>query len=208
MKNKIMKNFALILLVFVTALLSACKLLTKPLSDADISQYIQTYNNIAAVSPTLEKQKSDSKSTTILTCTACHDTLRDAVTKAGYADIKSFLIADARMHLTLNLYYHLKLTELVGEAANGVPAEDFCKVADLINGTPDPKQATEYCRKIKTTTGYLKKLGDVVVNLAKKLLSDGDIETVGKQVDSINAALTNENLIADFKHVAGGGFDD
>lgn len=68
--------------------ISGCDLLPGPLSENDIEKYIAAYNNIAKASPILEKQKKESNSSLVLTCSACYDTLNDAVVNAGYKDLK------------------------------------------------------------------------------------------------------------------------
>lgn len=200
-----MRELALLLML---SLVSACGFFSKTLTDQEVEQYIKAYQNIAEASPKLSKQKESSHSTTLLTCLPCHDTLRDAVVKAGYADVKSFLIADARMHLALNYYYHLELARLAGDTTHAVKAQDFCQLTDSVNASQDPKQAKLICQKITTTTSYLKKIGDVIYKIAESLLQEGDAAVVAKHAEAIQQALSNEHLVDDFRHVSQHGLDD
>lgn len=204
--NSMMKK----ILSFVAILfISGCDFLPKPLTDKDIEKYITAYENIAEVSPTLEKQKQNSNSSTVLTCTECYKTLNDAVVKAGYDDLKDFLIADTRIHLTLRYYTYAQITKIVGEASSGVTPEEFCAVPERIQNSKDPQEVKKQCENIKVWAGYLKTISSAIYAIAEKLLTDGDIAVIAKNIDSIEKALFNPQLVDDFKHVRGrADFDD
>lgn len=189
--------------------ISGCDFLPKPLTDQDIEKYIAAYENIAEASPSLEKQKRDSNSSTVLTCAECYNTLNDAVVKAGYKDLKDFLIADTRIHLTLRYYTYAQITKIVGEASSGVTPEEFCAVPERIQNSKDPEQVKKQCENIKVWAGHLKTISSSIYAIAEKLLTDGDIAVVAKNIEGIEKALFNPKLVDDFRHVRGGAdFDD
>jgi len=203
--NLLMKK---ILAFFAIILISGCDFLPGPLTDEDIEKYVAAYENIAEVSPILEKQKKDSNSSSVLTCTECYSTLNDAVVKAGYKDLKDFLIADTRIHLTLRYYTYAQITKIVGEASNGVTPEEFCAIPEHIQNSKDPQEVKKQCENIKVWAGYLKTISNAIYAIAEKLLTDGDIAVVAKNIEGIEKALFNPKLVDDFRHVRGGGFDD
>lgn len=194
-------------------ILSGCDFLPKPLTDKDIEQYIKAYQNIAEVSPILEKQKKESGSVTIFTCKECYSTLNDAVVKAGYDDLQQFLVADTRIHLTLKYYAYASIAKLVGEAGGEVsekiPAEEICAIPENIQNSKDPQEMKTQCENIKIWSGYLAKISKTIYAIAEKLINDSDMAVVARHAEAIESALFNPKLVDEFRHVRGGAdFDD
>jgi hypothetical protein len=205
----IRKTLSLIALL----LISGCDFLPKPLTDKDIEKYIAAYNNIAEASPILEKQKEESRATSVFTCKECYTTLHTPVTQAGYADLQEFLIADARIHLTLKYYAYAEITKLAGEVGGEVsgnlPVEEFCSSPENLANTEDPKEAKKQCENFFAWTGYLKTISNAIYSIAEKLLTDGDIAVVTNHIEGLEKALFNPKLVSDFRHIRGGvSFDD
>jgi hypothetical protein len=209
-RNMLIRKFLLFISILI---ISGCNFLPKPLTDKDMEKYIAAYNNIAEVSPILEKQKKESRATSVFTCKECYTTLHTAVTQAGYADLQEFLIADARIHLTLKYYAYAEITKLAGEVGSEVsgnlPVEEFCSTPENLANSEDPKKAKKQCENFFAWTGYLKTISNAIYSIAEKLLTDGDIAIVANHIEGIEKALFNPKLVSDFRHVkGGGGFDD
>lgn len=198
----------LTLLFWLPLLLAACSAFSTALSDDDVARYIKAYNNIAAASPELAKLKDQDKAISLLTCGPCFARLEQEVKEAGYKDMKTFVAADIRMHITLRAWAYVAITKMAGQAGQDVAAEDFCSIKENIVRSKDPKQMQLHCTRLKSYSSYLDKAGAIAVRLAEKLLKEGDIEVIAKHVDAISAALTNEKLPAEYRHSSGGGFDD
>jgi hypothetical protein len=158
--------------------------------------------------PELARLKKDNNSLTLLTCTPCRTRLEKAVQDAGHKDMTTFLVTDARMHITLKAYVTVAITKLAGEVGQKVAAEDFCNSKENVARSQDPKEMQYQCEQFVGYTSYLDQAGSIVVNLAGKLLNDGDIVAVAKHIKAINAALSNPKLPGEFRHSSGGGFDD
>ncbi len=197
----------LILVLCLPLLLAACSVLSSALTDKDVDQYIKAYNNIAAASPELAKLKSDNNAISLLTCGPCMARLEQAVQDAGYEDMKTFVAMDVRMHITLQAWSYTFITNLAGAAGQAVAAEDFCAIKENIAQSKDPKEMALHCARLKSYASYLDKVGAITVKLTGKLLQDGDIEVVARQIDAIGDAFTNKNLPDEYRH-GGGGFDD
>lgn len=197
-----------ILSLIALLLISGCDFLPKPLTDKDMEKYIAAYDNIAEVSPILEKQKKESSATSVFTCKECYTTLQTAVTQAGYADLQEFLIADARIHLTLKYYAYAEITKLAGEVGGEVsgnlPVEEFCSSPENLANSDDPKEAKKQCENFFTWAGYLEKISKTIYTLAEKILDKGDIAVVAKHAEALEVALFNSKLVDDFRHVRGG----
>jgi hypothetical protein len=201
-----MKKF--LLLLCLPLLLSACSALSGALTEKDVTQYIQAYKNIAAASGELAKLKSDNQALSLLTCGPCLERIEVAVKQAGYPDMKTFVAADIRMHLTLRAWAYVQITALAGQVGQQVAHEDFCKLKENIAASKDPQEMQRYCTQITTYTSFLDKAGTLAVKLAEKLMRAGDIDVVGKYADAIGAALTDARLPDEYQHGGGGGFDD
>ena len=201
-----MKKLFLILLL--PLLLCACSVLTSALTDKDVAQYIKAYENIAAISPELTKLQSDNKSLSVMTCAPCRARLEQAVQEAGYADLKSFIAMDIRMHLTLRAWVYVEITRMGGVVGQQVAAADFCKLKENIARSSNPEEMKRHCDRLHSYSSYLDKAGAIAVKLAEKLLKEGDIDVVAKHQDAIHKAFTNPKLHAEFNHTRGGGFDD
>jgi hypothetical protein len=198
----------LLILLCLPLLLAACSAFTSALTDEDVARYIKAYDNIAAAAPELDKLKSENNAISLLTCGPCLARLEQAVQQAGYKDMKTFVAADIRMHITLRAWAYVAITKLAGETGQAVAAEDFCSLKENIARSKDPKEMALHCARLKSYTSYLDKAGAIAVKLAEKLLKDGDIEVIAKHIDAIGAAQTNAKLPAEFRHGGGGGFDD
>ncbi len=194
--------------LFVPVLLLSCSFVPDALTDEEVEQYVRAYKNIALVSSRLEEVKKESGSLTILTCADCLEILDQAVRDAGYKDLKTFFIADVRIHLAMRHLLYLELSKIVGGAATEVPVEDFCGVVQTEGAASTEDAAVrERCAKILMWGRYVKQLGAVVKGVAERLLNEGDIEAVGRYAEHIQAAWTDEALVDEFLHVRG-GFDD
>jgi hypothetical protein len=198
----------LLLVLCLPLLLAACSAFTSALTDEDVARYIKAYDNIAAAAPELDKLKSENSAISLLTCGPCLARLEQAVQQAGYKDMKTFVAADIRMHITLRAWAYVAITKLAGETGQAVAAEDFCSLKENIARSKDPKEMALHCARLKSYTSYLDKAGSIAVKLAEKLLQDGDIEVIAKHIDAIGAAQTNAKLPVEFRHGGGGGFDD
>ncbi len=198
----------LLLLLCLPLLLAACSAFSSALTDEDVARYIKAYDNIAAASPELDKLKSQNNAISVLTCGPCLARLEQAVQQAGYKDMKTFVAADIRMHITLRAWAYVAITKLAGDTGQAVAAEDFCKLKENIARSKDPKEMQLHCARLQSYSSYLDKAGAIAVKLAEKLLKDGDIEVIAKHIDAIGAAQTNEKLPAEYRHGGGGGFDD
>ncbi len=197
----------LFLLLCLPLLLSACSVFTSALTDKDVAQYIKAYDNIAAISPELAKLKSDNASLSVLTCGPCRARIEQAVQEAGYADLKTFIAMDIRMHYTLRAWAYVAITKMGGEVGQKVAAEDFCKIKENIARSANPEELKRHCDRLQSYSSYLDKAGMVAVKLAERLLKEGDIEVVAKHLDAITKALNNPKLPDEFNH-ASGGYDD
>jgi hypothetical protein len=198
----------LLLVLFLPLLLAACSAFTSALTDEDVARYIKAYDNIAAAAPELDKLQSENNAISLLTCGPCLARLEQAVQQAGYKDMKTFVAADIRMHITLRAWAYVAITKLAGETGQAVAAEDFCSLKENIARSKDPKEMALHCARLKSYTSYLDKAGAIAVKLAEKLLKDGDIEVIAKHIDAIGAAQTNAKLPVEFRHGGSGGFDD
>jgi hypothetical protein len=199
----------LLLLLCLPLLLAACSAFSSALTDEDVARYIKAYDNIAAAAPELDKLKSQNNAISLLTCGPCLARLEQAVQQAGYKDMKTFVAADIRMHITLRAWAYVAITKLAGDAGQAVAAEDFCSLKENIARSKDPQEMALHCARLKSYTSYLDKAGAIAVKLAEKLLREGDIEVIAKHVDAIGTAQTNAKLPMEFRHGGGGGgFDD
>lgn len=190
----------ILMLICIPLLLAACSAFTTALTDADVDQYIKAYNNIAAASPELAKLKSENNALTLLTCGPCLARIEKAVQEAGYKDMKTFVAMDVRMHITLRAWAYVAITKLAGEVGQTVAAGDFCSIKENIMSSKDPQEMQLHCDRLKSYTSYLDKAGAIAVNLAEKLLTEGDIDVIGKHTDAIHRALTNAKLPGEFQH--------
>jgi hypothetical protein len=198
----------LLVLLCLPLLLAACSAFSSALTDEDVARYIKAYDNIAAAAPELDKLKSENNAISMLTCGPCLARLEQAIRQAGYQDMKTFVAADIRMHITLRAWAYVAITKLAGETGQAVAAEDFCAIKENIARSKDPKEMQLHCARLKSYTSFLDKAGAIAVKLAEKLLKDGDIEVVAKHIDAIGAAQTNPKLPMEYRHGGGGGFDD
>ena len=204
MKKRFLPLF-LPLFLFLPLLLCACNVLSGALTDKDVATYIQAYKNISAATPELEKLKSENQAVSLFTCGPCRARLTRAVQQAGYADLKSFMAMDIRMHVTLRAYLYVEITRMGGEVGKSVAAEDFCKIKENIARSSDPKEMALQCERLRTYSGFLAKAGAIAVKLAEKLLKEGDIEMVAKHFKQI-VALGSLTYPEEFS--GGGGYDD
>lgn len=190
----------------------SCSYLSSPLSDDDISHYLQAYENIAKISPELEAAREKDKAQSILTCSPCRDLLDSAVKKAGYSGYKSFLITDLRIHYAMQYVMYLKIANLVGGTVSdkGIPVELLCKKPNIREEMD--KQKTQdfdkFCQRVSVIAGFIEKMGKFANILSEKLLQKGDLDTVNKHLDRIVTALTNPELIDEFNHTRGIDWDD
>lgn len=207
----------LFLILFVPLLLCACSVLSSALTDKDIAQYIQAYDNIAASAPELAKLKSENNAASLLTCGPCRARLEQAVQQAGYADMKTFVAMEVRLHITLRAWVYAAITKMGGEVGKEVAAADFCGIKENIAQSKNPEEMKLQCARLESYSSYLDKAGSITVKLAEKLLKDGDIEVVGRHMDAISAAHSNPKLPEEFgnspsgKSEGGssrGGYDD
>lgn len=196
------------LILCLPLMLCACSAFTSALSDKDAAQYIQAYNNIAAIAPELAKLKSENNAMSVLTCGPCRARVEQAVQQAGYADMKTFVAADIRMHITLRAYLYVSITKMGGEVGQTVAAADFCRLKENIARSENPAEMKRNCDRLQSYSSYLDKAGAIAVKLAEKLLKEGDIDIAARHIDAIGVALTNPALPDEFRHSSGGGFDD
>lgn len=196
----------LIAAIILPLLICACSQFSSALTDKDVEQYVQAYRNIAAISPALELKQKETKSLTVLTCTPCRAELTKAVQQAGYKDLTAFHLADVRMHLAIRAHGYAEIARVGGELSGqaGVEIETFCRSKDDIARSKNPKETTRECQQVLAMSDYLGRAGKVVVELAQKLLHEGDIAMIGKYHDAIIGALFNDKLVSDFRHVRGG----
>ena len=195
------------LMLCLPLLLCACSAFTSALTDKDVAQYIKAYDNIAAIGPELANMKNENASLSELTCTPCRARIEQAVQEAGYADLKTFVAMDIRMHITLRAWTYVEITKMGGEVGQTVSAADFCRIKENIARSQNPEEMKRHCDRLQSYSTYLDKAGAIAVKLAEKLLKEGDIDVVAKHVDAIGKAYTNPKLPPDFNH-AGGGHDD
>jgi len=188
-------------------LLAACGAFTSALNDDDVARYIKAYEQFAVAAPELEKLQRDSQAASLLTCGPCLARLEKAVQVAGYKDMKAFVAADIRMHITLRAWTYAAMAQLAGQSGQAVAAEDFCSLKEHIAQSSNAEEMRMYCTRLKSYASYLDRAGAMAVKLAEKLLRDGDIDVVGRHVDAISKALTNEKLPAELRHASGGNDD-
>lgn len=175
-------------------LLSFC---IKPtaLNDDDVRRYIQAYEDIALVSPDLERMRIEQKCITVMTCPPCYPILDRAVVKGGYADWKSFLVSDIRFHLAMKQYAYLELSTLLGrELESEALQKEACSAEDL------SAEQRSLCRRIAEYGHYISRINGFLEYALRVTKTDGDVETVSRYIDALDRVLTNPDLVADFRH--------
>ena len=193
----------LFLMLCLPLLLCACSALSGALTDKDVALYIQAYKNISKATPELEKLQSENQAVSLFTCGPCRARLEQAVQQAGYADLKSFVAMDIRMHVTLQAWLYVQITKLGGQAGQSMAAADFCKIKENIARSSNPTEMAAHCERLRAYSSYLDKAGAVTVKLAEKLLKEADIEMVGKHFEEI-AALGDLKYPEEFSGSGGG----
>lgn len=182
----------------------------EPLSEQDIQQYIQAYENFAEISPKLEEERKRSNSISIFTCKECRSLLLQAVQDAGYSDLKSFLAMDLRIHYTMRAVAYLKIAELLGGLADEISAEEVRAKPELMEGLDETErdEVTGLYDKVAALDRHIKKIGSLFKAMAERILQKGDLELVSKHFDAIHSALTNADLPSELNHSGGGDWDD
>jgi len=181
-------------------LLSFC---IKPtaLNDDDIRRYIQAYENIALASPELERMRIEQKCITVLACLPCYPMLEQAVVKAGYADWPSFLAVDIRFHIAMRQHAVLELSSLLGrELESEELQKEACSGQDL------SVEQRGLCRRIAAYGHYISRISGFLKYALRVTNMDGDVETVSRHIVELDRALTDPDLVPDFRH--GIQFDD
>lgn len=206
----IMRKF--IWLNLAILLLSACNPFNSlQLQQDDIDRYITAYRNIAAVSPQLKKQRKVENAVSVLTCEECRDILRNAVRKAGYDGISDFLLADARISITLQYALQAKIAaeigDVAGEVYSEVPLEIAC-ASVMQSKKPEDQKLKRYCHFASALGVYVDQLGNTVRDAAKKLMQLADFELLLRNFEPLFSAVTDPSLIDEFNHSGGGDWDD
>lgn len=202
-----MKRRKLLFVVFV--LLMSCGYIPSSLTEEDVDQYIEAYQNLAEVSPNLATLQAKTGSISIFTCSACKEVMENAVVDAGYSSLESFMIMDLRMSYTMRYVLYLELTQLVSEAGEDIPIENLCAQGNQSSlSTEDKKTFDEYCEKAVLYTTYIEKMSKFVNNLVEYLISKADFDVVASNFDELHDAITNPSLISELNRSGGGDWDD
>jgi len=182
----------------------------KPLAEEDIEQYIQAYRNFSRISAQLEAERKKSGAVMIFTSKECRALLGKAVRGAGYADFKSFLLMDYRMHYTLRGVAYLRIANIVGATAEGITAD---VAREKLKGKKDLAQeerdrARELLDTVTALDRHIAALASFVKQASEKLLRQADLEIVDKHFDRILGALTDPQLPPGLRHSTDVDWDD
>ena len=163
--------------------------------------------NLAKVSPQIDEEMRNNDAQIVFFCEPCRDLMSQAVRDAGYKSFKSFLLMDLRIAYTMRYLLYLRISEMLGEAAQDAPVEKICEdplLRESLNSKQEAK-LNEYCAEAAKLSRVIERIGGFLKNLSVKLMSEGDIDIVHKSFDKIQSALNDERLSI---HLRGGEWDD
>lgn len=204
--GKIMKkrNFVFLFVVMIVS----CNYLIDSLTEEDIAQYVKAYDNLAKVSPLIDKELINSQSESIFTCKECRNLMSKAVTDAGYSSFKWFIVMDLRIHYTMRYVLYLQIAEFIGDEAKDIPLESLCtnqKIRSMLD-QEQKKKIDENCIHVAALSQHISIVASLINNVAKQLLIKGDLKILGENFDKIQAVISNEKLSEELR--SGSGWDD
>jgi len=141
----------------------------------------------------------------------CQPILDSVARAAGYANFESFLIMDIRIMYTMQYAAYLRVCEIIGESAKGVPQENLCEWAEKDESISEEDKISikKYCSQMELFLKCVAKLSGALEWFSIYLLTIDDFEIVELNYDNISGAMMNPNLIGEFYRTPGGsGWDD
>lgn len=187
-----------------TLILGGCNHAIEPLKRSDLERWVRAYENIAAVSPKLLDQKRASRADTVLTCSACRSTLEDQLVKAGYPNLRTFLVIDTRIRAAQVDFLHRQMTIAFKLVDNGV--REQAKEKCVTSGSADAnQQIVEHsmalvCWVLTKKIEQMRQTSELEDAIISKMTIESDVVFVGENYATVDRAGSDQRLIEEYRN--------
>ena len=198
-----MGRYTRIVALCATVFLSSCSHSIEPLKHSDLERWVRAYENIASVSPKLLDQKRASRAGALLACSACRSTLEEQVVKAGFPDLRAFLVIDTRIRVAQVNFLHRQMTKALVSLDHGVQAGAKESCPPL--GSFDTKQQmvensmTLVCWVLTKKVEQMRKTSEIEDAILRKMTIERDVVFVGENYATLDRAISDQRLIEDYR---------
>ncbi|MFP5391520.1 MAG: hypothetical protein ACLGI6_08245 [Gammaproteobacteria bacterium] len=177
--------------------LAGCKFITAPLDEDGLRQWAAAYANIAAVSGRVNEQKKSEARTDVMLCASCRETLGTAVKKAGYKDLASFVLVDARIKVAVLHHLHSEMTQLLHELSAGMNDTPDC--AKPLTSLDNIEPGQVICRIVAAKIGHMESASKKTDFVTGMLTTDADVAFVVAHYAAIERAESDPRLIDEYR---------